>query len=128
MTSSESGVISSAVSGMDVQAGPGLGQCPRRGSPGRLGTPQITGNYTGYERTENFASPGGTVPGEAHIYAAPAKLMLNQWALSGNWTMEEQATTLNEAGGQIACRFRARDLNLVMRRAGSASRLGRRRR
>ena len=76
-------------------------------------------NYTGYERTENFASPGGTVPDQAHIYAAPPELRLNQWALSGNWTMEEQATTLNEAGGQIACRFRARDLNLVMGRAGS---------
>jgi thiol-disulfide isomerase/thioredoxin len=76
-------------------------------------------NYTGYERTENFASPGGTVPGEAHIYAAPAKLRLNQWALSGDWTMQEQAATLNKAEGQIACRFRARDLNLVMGRAGS---------
>jgi len=75
-------------------------------------------NYTGYERTENFASPGGTVPGEAHVYAAPAELRLNQWALSGDWTMEEQATMLNKAGGQIACRFRARDLNLVMGRAG----------
>ena len=71
-------------------------------------------NYTGYERTENFASPGGIVPGEAHVYAAPAMLRLNQWALSGDWTMEEQATTLNKADGQIACRFRARDLNLVM--------------
>ena len=81
-----------------------------------LGSPE---NYTGYERTENFASPGGTVPGEAHIYTAPAKLRLNEWALSGDWTMEEQATTLNGAGGQIACRFRARDLNLVMGWAGS---------
>jgi hypothetical protein len=76
-------------------------------------------NYTGYERTENFASPGGTVPGEAHVYAAPARLRLNQWALSGDWTMEEQAIRLNRADGQIACRFRARDLNLVMGRAGS---------
>jgi thiol-disulfide isomerase/thioredoxin len=76
-------------------------------------------NYTGYERTENFASPGGTVPGEAHVYTAPAMLRLNQWALSGDWTMEEQATTLNRADGQIACRFRARDLNLVMGQAGS---------
>jgi hypothetical protein len=76
-------------------------------------------NYTGYERTENFVSPGGTVPGEAHVYAAPAMLRLNQWALSGDWTMEEQAIRLNRADGQIACRFRARDLNLVMGRAGS---------
>src|ERR1700761_2274275 len=25
-------------------------------------------NYTGFERTENFASPGGAVPGERHTY------------------------------------------------------------
>jgi thiol-disulfide isomerase/thioredoxin len=71
-------------------------------------------NYTGYERTENFASPGGPVPGKPHVYTAPAELRLNQWALSGNWTMEEQPVTLNEANGQIVCRFHARDLHLVM--------------
>ena len=71
-------------------------------------------NYTGYERTENFASPGGAVPGRRHPYQAPAQLRLNHWALSGDWSMEEQAVTLNEAGGQIAYRFHARDLHLVM--------------
>jgi thiol-disulfide isomerase/thioredoxin len=71
-------------------------------------------NYTGYERTENFASPGGAVPGRRHAYTAPAELRRNHWALSGDWTMEEQATTLNTAGGQIAYRFHARDLHLVM--------------
>ena len=71
-------------------------------------------NYTGYQRTEGFASPGGPVPAKPHAYAVAARLGLNQWALSGNWTMEEEATTLNTGGGQIACRFHARDLNLVM--------------
>ena len=71
-------------------------------------------NYTGYERTENFASPGGVLPGLPHGYTAPAELSLNQWALSGDWRMGEQATTAEEAGGQISCRFHARDLNLVM--------------
>jgi thiol-disulfide isomerase/thioredoxin len=71
-------------------------------------------NYTGYARTENFASPGGPVPGQPHVYTVPPRLGLNQWALSGDWTMEEEATTLNAASGQIACRFHARDLNLVM--------------
>jgi hypothetical protein len=71
-------------------------------------------NYTGYGRTEGFASPGGPVPGKPHAYTVPERLGLNQWALSGDWTMEEEATTLNAAGGQIACRFHARDLNLVM--------------
>jgi thiol-disulfide isomerase/thioredoxin len=71
-------------------------------------------NYTGYERTENFASPGGALPGKSHLYSAPAELRLNHWALSGDWTMAEQATTLNAANGQIAYRFHARDLHLVM--------------
>jgi thiol-disulfide isomerase/thioredoxin len=71
-------------------------------------------NYTGYARTENFASPAGPVPGKPHIYTVPPRLGLNEWALSGDWTMEEEATTLNAASGQIACRFHARDLNLVM--------------
>ena len=56
-------------------------------------------NYTGYERTENFASPGGLMPGRPHVYDAPAQLRLNHWALSGDWTAGEQATTLNEPGG-----------------------------
>jgi thiol-disulfide isomerase/thioredoxin len=71
-------------------------------------------NYTGYERTENFASPDDAVLGKRHAYTAPAELRLNQWALSGDWTMEEQATTLNDANGQIVYRFHARDLHLVM--------------
>jgi thiol-disulfide isomerase/thioredoxin len=71
-------------------------------------------NYTGYDRTENFASPGGPVPGKPHVYAVPPRLARNEWALSGDWTMEDEATTLNAASGQIACRFHARDLNLVM--------------
>jgi len=71
-------------------------------------------NYIGYARTENFASPGGALPGKPHLYTAPADLRLNHWALSGEWTMGEQATTLNTADGQIAYRFHARDLHLVM--------------
>jgi hypothetical protein len=53
------------------------------------------------------------VPGKPHVYTVPARLGLNQWAPSGNWTMEEEAATLNAADGQIACCFHARDLNLV---------------
>ena len=78
-------------------------------------------NYTGYGRTENFASPGGGRPGEADSYTVPAELRLNQWALSGNWTMKEDTTRLNTAGGQIAYRFHARDLNVVMGPAASGT-------
>ena len=71
-------------------------------------------NYVGYERTENFASPGGAVPDGRRVYAAPAQLRLNQWALSGDWTVGKGAVVLNKAGGRIAYSFHARDLNLVM--------------
>jgi len=70
-------------------------------------------NYTGYERTEDFASPSGAVPDRRHLYTVPAELGLNSWALSGDWTMGEQAVTMNAAGGQIAYRFHSRDLHLV---------------
>jgi thiol-disulfide isomerase/thioredoxin len=83
-------------------------------APADWDTLRSSENYTGYDRTENFASPGGAVPGKPNLYTAPAELRLNRWALSGDWTMEEQAATLNQAGGQIACRFHARDLHLVI--------------
>ena len=71
-------------------------------------------NYVGYGRTENFASPGGAAADERRVYAAPARLGLNQWALSGEWTVGRLAVALNRAGGRIAYGFRARDLHLVM--------------
>ena len=43
-------------------------------------------NYAGYERTENFASPGDLVPGRPQSHRAPVQLRLNHWALSGDWT------------------------------------------
>ncbi len=71
-------------------------------------------NYVGYERTENFASPGGERPEKRHDYAAPAQLKLNHWGLSGNWVVGREAITLNNAGGRIIYQFHARDLHLVM--------------
>lgn len=74
-------------------------------------------NYVGYERTENFTSPGGMVPGASRDYVVPDRLGLNQWALSGDWTAGKECIGLNEPGGRITCRFQARDLHLVMRPA-----------
>ena len=34
--------------------------------------------------------------------------------MAGDWTVEREATALNEANGRIAYRFHARDLHLVM--------------
>jgi thiol-disulfide isomerase/thioredoxin len=83
----------------------------------RLNSPET---YLGYERTDNFASPGGVGLGEARVYAAPDRLKLNQWALSGDWTMERERVTLNAAGGRIFFRFQARDVHLVLRRGGQS--------
>jgi hypothetical protein len=71
-------------------------------------------NYVGYERTQNFASPGGAVLDKPRTYQLPAGLRLNEWALSGDWTVKKDTAMLNKANGSIAYRFHARDLHLVM--------------
>ena len=83
-------------------------------APADWGSLKSPENYVGYERTENFASPGGAVLDKRRVYAIPARLRLNHWALSGDWTVGKHATALNEANGRIAYRFHARDLHLVM--------------
>jgi thiol-disulfide isomerase/thioredoxin len=45
---------------------------------------------------------------------SPAQLALNHWALSGDWTVEDESAFLGTAGGSITFRFHARDLNLVL--------------
>ena len=69
-------------------------------------------NYVGYERTENFAS--NATPDKPRPYSVPKHLALNQWALSGDWTMGKEALRLNQSGGRIVYHFHARDLHLVM--------------
>jgi thiol-disulfide isomerase/thioredoxin len=72
------------------------------GDWGSLKSPE---NYLGYERTENFASSGGAVLDKQRIYAVPARLRLNQWALSGDWTVQKQAAVLNKANGRMPTAF-----------------------
>jgi thiol-disulfide isomerase/thioredoxin len=79
---------------------------------------QSAETYTGYERTVGFASPGGPAPGRPRAYTIPARLGRNEWALAGPWTMGEEAVTLDAPDGRLACRFHARDVNLVMGPAG----------
>ena len=74
-------------------------------------------NYLGYERTQNFRSPGGGKLDKPRSYVTPARLKLNEWALSGDWSMTRPFSVLNSAGGRVVYRFHARDLHLVMRPA-----------
>ena len=78
---------------------------------GSLKSPE---NYVGYERTQNFASPGGAVLDQPRLYQVPAMLRLNEWALSGEWSVKKEAAVLGKPNGGIAYRFHARDLHLVM--------------
>jgi hypothetical protein len=76
-----------------------------------LGSPET---YVGYARAENLVAPDGVAADEPRVYPDPPALELNQWSLSGNWTVGSQAAETNEPDGRITFRFHARDLNLVL--------------
>jgi Thioredoxin like C-terminal domain/Redoxin len=76
-----------------------------------LGSPE---SYVGYGRAVDFASPGGIVPDQRHVYAPAARLRRDQWSLSGEWRIGSVPALLAEPGGSLAYQFHARDLNLVM--------------
>jgi cytochrome c biogenesis protein CcdA/thiol-disulfide isomerase/thioredoxin len=95
---------------------PGMGTLPAAGvqAPADEAHDQSPETYVGYRRAENFASPGGFAQDQAHAYAAPAALKLNQWALSGSWNVDPEKAILAAAPGKITFRFYARDLHLVL--------------
>jgi cytochrome c biogenesis protein CcdA/thiol-disulfide isomerase/thioredoxin len=70
--------------------------------------------YIGYRRAEHFRSPGGFADDRTKLYALPASLTLNQWALAGHWTETPERAVLDAAPGTIEFRFSARDLHLVL--------------
>ncbi|SIT47486.1 Redoxin domain-containing protein [Paraburkholderia piptadeniae] len=70
--------------------------------------------YIGYERAENFVSPGGEAADRAHAYAAPSNLGVNDWGLAGTWKVGAEHATLAAPDGRIVYRFHARDLHLVL--------------
>jgi cytochrome c biogenesis protein CcdA/thiol-disulfide isomerase/thioredoxin len=70
--------------------------------------------YVGYRRADSFASPGGLVQDQSHLYSAPAALRLNQWALAGSWEVDAEKAVLQATPGKIEFRFFARDLHLVL--------------
>jgi cytochrome c biogenesis protein CcdA/thiol-disulfide isomerase/thioredoxin len=74
---------------------------------------QSSETYIGFTRAENFVSPGGAVQAAAHVYE-PGKPRLNEWGLSGNWTIDGEHASLNDKDGAIVYRFHARDLHLVL--------------
>ena len=80
-------------------------------------------NYVGYSNTQGFVSPGEIIIDKQAFYAVPAHMELNQWALSGEWTIGKEKVLLKGKQGKIVYRFHARDLNLIMGPAESGSSL-----
>jgi len=78
-----------------------------------MGDVQSPETYIGYDRAENFVSPGGAVQNAGHVYAAGTP-RLNEWGLSGDWTVGGEHAVLNAKDGGIVYRFHARDLHLVL--------------
>lgn len=77
--------------------------------------------YLGYGQSTGFVSDDVATLDRPRVYAAAARLPLNHWDLSGNWTVARHAAVLNEPGGRIAFQFHARDVNLVMGPASKGS-------
>jgi cytochrome c biogenesis protein CcdA/thiol-disulfide isomerase/thioredoxin len=98
-TAAPSGLV--AVSASGAEAAPSMGEV------------QSLETYIGYERAQNFVSPGGAVQDAPHVYAA-ATPRLNEWSLSGAWTVKSEHAVLNDKDGSIVFRFHARDLHLVL--------------
>jgi len=70
--------------------------------------------YVGFERAENFQSPGSFARNAVKNYQVPPSLALNQWALGGSWRVSADKAVLERAPGRVVFRFRARDLHLVL--------------
>lgn len=79
--------------------------------PANLRSPET---YIGYAQARGFVSPGGAREDVPNQYNAAARLRLNQWSLSGIWTVAGEYAALNQTGGRIIHRFHARDLHLVL--------------
>ncbi len=76
-----------------------------------LRTPET---YLGSYRGSSFASPEAVVLDAPRTYALPERLVVNHWALSGEWTIRGENVVLERAHGSIAYRFHARDAHLVL--------------
>ncbi|WP_425964697.1 cytochrome c biogenesis protein DipZ [Rhizobium nepotum] len=70
-------------------------------------------SYLGYERAAGFVSPEGLRADVANAYSVD-RPALNEWGLSGRWTVGAEHAVLDQPDGSIVYRFSARDLHLVL--------------
>jgi thiol-disulfide isomerase/thioredoxin len=70
--------------------------------------------YIGYKRQQGFVSEIEINKDVSTRYEIPLTLSLNDWSLSGLWNIQAEMAQSNSISGQLAFRFQARDLHLVM--------------
>lgn len=70
-------------------------------------------SYLGYERAVGFISPEGLHADAANAYSI-SQPGLNEWGLSGTWTVGAERAVLDQPDGSVVYRFSARDLHLVL--------------
>lgn len=80
--------------------------------------------YLGFQQAQSFASPGGIAAEQSRVYQVPDRLALNEWALSGEWTIGPESAVSKARNARIAFRFHARDVHLVMGPADTGSAIG----
>jgi thiol-disulfide isomerase/thioredoxin len=91
-----------------------LGMGPEAGKPSSLQLPSVSGllqtpeTYLGYARAENFANEGNAAHGESVHFEFPSTLLLNRWALQGDWRVDSQIVTVQKAGAALRLNFFAR--------------------
>lgn len=112
-------VIQSLLAEAGGKVEPGIARVSGEGAQGapdfaNLRSPET---YLGHARSNGFASPGGIRADAPASYETATSPRLNQWSLSGTWTVAGELATSQQAGGRINHRFHARDLHLVMGRA-----------
>ncbi|MDR3607804.1 MAG: cytochrome c biogenesis protein DipZ [Oligoflexia bacterium] len=95
-------VTASSVKGTGIEAAPGAEE---------VLSPET---YLGYERQEGFSSTPDIEKDGVRTYHQPSHYRLNQWGLSGSWKITGEKASLRFDHGQLAFRFHARDVHLVM--------------
>ena len=83
------------------------------GMPADLDDLRSPESYIGYAQATGMADAGALWRDRGKRYAM-SRLALNEWSLSGLWTVGPEYATADESSAAIGIRFHARDLNLVM--------------
>ncbi|MDM0015815.1 cytochrome c biogenesis protein DipZ [Variovorax sp. J22P168] len=69
--------------------------------------------YLGYEKGRVPRVTGSVVPDQP-VHYMPTTLRPDTWSLAGTWAWKPEFVEGTDAGGSVAVRFQARDVNLVL--------------